>query len=430
MVLKWNKSGLRQKMAVCCNFSILSPLYSTFAALNDLDMLLACHSCKFLVLVLFGVLCANAVNAQLDSIPPKNDLAFSINSKALREQRSIWVHLPEDYYSNNSIYPVLYLLDGESHFNYVSSLVDYLSSYDRNRIPEMIVVAILNVDRTRDFTPIHSLIFGGKVDSTLMATTGGGANFLSFIRDELVPYIDSSFRVAPYRILATHSLGGTFGLYTKETNPELFGSTILMSPAIYGGNTEILKRFAPFLRQHQHLAGKMFITIGEENMTTVNALTTQLRALSPKTFTWQFRKYDDENHFSVTYKSMYDALRFIYKDWFIDNYDTARMSYTDIQLHFDKLSKEFGYKMIPPEDFMNNAGYKQLNAGDIDAAIKLFKENITNFPNSSNVYDSMGEAYLKKGEKDLAIENYEKSLALNPHNEEAKEILKKLKGHL
>ncbi|RYE27552.1 MAG: tetratricopeptide repeat protein, partial [Sphingobacteriaceae bacterium] len=154
----------------------------------------------------------------------------------------------------------------------------------------------------------------------------------------------------------------------------------------------------------------------------------QLRLYAPKAIDWDFKKYEDENHFSVTYKSMFDALKFIYKDWFVDNYDTTRMSYKEIRLHFDKLSKEFGYTIKPGEDFINNAGYKQLRSGNVDAAIEIFKYNVMSFPNSSNVYDSMGEAYLIKGEKELAIKNYEKSISLNPNNEEGKEVLRKLKS--
>lgn len=370
----------------------------------------------------------NAAKAQLDTIPASDNKAFLINSKTLNEQRSIWVHLPEGYYATTQTYPTLYLLDGEGHFRYVSELVDYLSSYDRNRIPQMIVVAILNIDRTRDFTPIHSLLFGGKVDSTLMRTTGGGAKFLQFIQTEVVPFVDSNFRVQPYRILAAHSLGGTFGAYAKEAAPNLFKSMILMSPAIYGGNSEILRRFKPFLQRHQNLSGKIFISIGNENMQTVDTLISQIKMYAPKTLAWQFRQYKEENHFSVTYKSMYDALKFIYQDWFIDNYDTTKLSYKDIELHFARLSREFGYTIYPTEELMNNAGYKQLNTGNIDAAIEIFRKNLINFPNSWNAFDSMGEAYLKKGEKRLAIKNYERSITLNPNNEAGKKILTELKN--
>ena len=59
-------------------------------------------------------------------------------------------------------------------------------------------------------------------------------------------------------------------------------------------------------------------------------------------------------------------------------------------------------------------------------AIAVFKLNVEFFPNSSNVYDSLGEAYRLKGDKALAITNYKKSVELNPKNKSGVEALKKL----
>ena len=52
--------------------------------------------------------------------------------------------------------------------------------------------------------------------------------------------------------------------------------------------------------------------------------------------------------------------------------------------------------------------------------------NIENFPDSWNVYDSLGEAYMKNGNKELAIKNYKKSLEINPDNVNGKKFLNKL----
>ncbi len=74
-------------------------------------------------------------------------------------------------------------------------------------------------------------------------------------------------------------------------------------------------------------------------------------------------------------------------------------------------------------------GYRVfMQAGKTDDAIKVFEKNVQEYPESSNVYDSLAEAYAAAGKKDLAIQNYEKSLQLNAKNENAKEQLKKLKG--
>jgi Flp pilus assembly protein TadD len=61
-------------------------------------------------------------------------------------------------------------------------------------------------------------------------------------------------------------------------------------------------------------------------------------------------------------------------------------------------------------------------------AIAVFKLNVELYPGSWNVYDSLAEAYMNNGDKELAIANYEKSLALNPENANGAAMLKKLKG--
>jgi len=89
------------------------------------------------------------------------------------------------------------------------------------------------------------------------------------------------------------------------------------------------------------------------------------------------------------------------------------------------------YASIQPsavENQFNNTGYAYLAAKKNKEAIEVFKLNVTLFPDSWNVYDSLGEAYAAEGNKDLAIKNYERSIELNPKNDAGKEILKKLKG--
>jgi 3-oxoadipate enol-lactonase len=79
------------------------------------------------------------------------------------------------------------------------------------------------------------------------------------------------------------------------------------------------------------------------------------------------------------------------------------------------------------EGEMNLIGYNYLQSGNIKDAIEIFKLNTIAYPDSWNVYDSLGEAYLKDGQTELAIENYKKSLKLNPNNTNAIEVLKNLK---
>ena len=201
-----------------------------------------------------------------------------------------------------------------------------------------------------------------------------------------------------------------------------------MSPAFYGGNNKIFTDFTPFLKTHPKLKTKLFITIGDEDTHKVDSLQKQLATAAPKTVTWDYRQYKGENHFSVTFKSLYDGLRFIYKDWFIDYYSNSPMWYQDLQRHFENLSAQFGYTILPAEEIANNYGYTQLRAGHIDCAIDIFKQNTIHFPHSWNAFDSLGEAYAAKGDKPQAIASYQKSLELNPNNHDGKQMLKKLQA--
>lgn len=78
------------------------------------------------------------------------------------------------------------------------------------------------------------------------------------------------------------------------------------------------------------------------------------------------------------------------------------------------------------EPSFNAMGYYLMNSGKIIEAIEIFKMNVKVFPESANAYDSLGEAYLKNGDKELAITNYKKSLDINPNNENAKKVLKEI----
>ena len=71
-------------------------------------------------------------------------------------------------------------------------------------------------------------------------------------------------------------------------------------------------------------------------------------------------------------------------------------------------------------------GYQLMRRGDVLAAVEIFRLNVEEFPRDWNVYDSLGEAYLKLGDKPRAIESYKRSLELNSHNDNGRQMLKTL----
>ena len=72
-----------------------------------------------------------------------------------------------------------------------------------------------------------------------------------------------------------------------------------------------------------------------------------------------------------------------------------------------------GYRVSPPEDFINGIAYQLMNLNQLDRAHSFFAMNIENHPDSFNAYDSMGDLFVKKNEKEKAIEYYSRSLQLH-----------------
>ena len=150
----------------------------------------------------------------------------SIYSATLKENRKFLVYTPPSYNDTTYLprrYPVLYLLDGDAHFHSVTGLIQILGTGINGTfvVPEMIVVAIPNTNRSRDMTPTRTDRDANGKPQPALASTGGMPNFLTFIKTELIPRIERDYRTAPYRVFVGHSLGGITAidaLYTTQAS--------------------------------------------------------------------------------------------------------------------------------------------------------------------------------------------------------------------
>jgi hypothetical protein len=110
----------------------------------------------------------------------------SIYSKVLNEQRKIWISLPSSYGRGLNAakkYPVIYLLDGDGHFQSVAALLKQFSTNGNSVSPEMIIVGITNTNRTRDLSPTHSTVGPDGKTMPGMGSSGGGEKFTEFIEN-------------------------------------------------------------------------------------------------------------------------------------------------------------------------------------------------------------------------------------------------------
>ncbi len=157
--------------------------------------------------------------------------------------RRVWVYLPPGYHESTARYSVLYLLDGQNVFDKVTSFagewkVDETleALIPAGEVAPIIVVAIDNAGSSRidEYTPWFD---PGQNDG------GGGAAHLAAIADDLVPYIDASYRTLTgpeHTGFGGSSLGGLMALYAAYARPDVFGDIAAVSPSIWWDNRQIV----------------------------------------------------------------------------------------------------------------------------------------------------------------------------------------------
>ncbi len=354
----------------------------------------------------------------------------SLRSDILNEDREYWISLPDSYNvqeSSYKSYPLLIVLDGNVHFKALSGMVNYMSSdlYRNWKIPEMIVVGIQNVDRRRDYTP-------DKIVTVRENNSGGGERFLSFLEDELIPELDQKYRTEQYRILFGHSLGGLLATHAYMKEKTLFNSFIAVDPSFGTWDSETMDKkldsltkqsFERFIYIATANWGKRNIRNRDRHVRLYESLNSKCKGELPA----KLEYFENEDHSSVPIIAFHNGISTIFEGYGI--------SYRDVEdkeqliQHFHALSERLSWDFRPPEYLVNQLGYRMLQSGndkDKSNALEFFILNVENYPKSSNSFDSLGEAYETLGDTQKAIENYKKSLELNPGNEHARMKIKEL----
>ncbi|HEY4966926.1 MAG TPA: alpha/beta hydrolase-fold protein, partial [Puia sp.] len=307
--------------------------------------------------------------------------------------------------------------------------------------PDMIVVGIPNTDRLRDLTPTH----------TGVNTSGGGETFVSFIEHELMPYVDSLYPTAPYRLFIGHSLGGLTVVNALIHHPQLFSAYLAIDPSMWWDNQLLLKASDSILHSNKLNGKTLFLGVANTmspgmdtamvrkdtsqntiHIRSILLLADALRKAGGSGLRWEYKYYNEDNHGSVSLISEYDGLRFIfdyynYKDnnKLFDSSFSAAQSVKSLTDHYRIASREMGYTVLPPESFVNNLGYGFMQNKQNEKAFAFFELNIENYPQSGNVYDSMGDFYAATGDKEKAIDYFRKALAVR-ENADTRQKLQKL----
>lgn len=222
----------------------------------------------------------------------------TILSGVLDEDRPLTVHVPAGCAGEaGRACPLVVALDAPGVSETAAGLAAELSG--AGVIPPVIVVGVVNLDagsRNRDLTPPFLLQDIDRPDGP----RGRGDRFMTFLGEELLPWIEERYGGHGTRVLVGWSRGALFSAWSLIDDPDLFDARIALSPAFWREDSAIAGRFARFFVDRPALRTTVYMTLGSRENTKMKAgyerTIEVFRQSAPEGLRWQSRILDGANH--------------------------------------------------------------------------------------------------------------------------------------
>lgn len=323
-----------------------------------------------------------------------------ISSKILDEDRLIQISLPTNY-DQNKRYAVLYVLDAEYAFNFANGAVKFLTNA-YGFLPEMIVVAVPNTDRAKDFY-----------------SDEGVSRFVQFLEFELMPMINKNYKTNSFNSIYGWSSAADVAQTIFETKPELMDAYIQSGSGLEEkGKERFLKnvegkdyskkflygnaesnRYQSENRNSLRIAGlERYKTVLEEN---------PLKGLK-----WKLEIPDNSSHVGVIAEGLSRGLKFVFADFFVPD-SISRKSAEAIIAYYKMVNKNYSTDFLIPVGALNESAFVLFVEKKADEAMKLLKHGLSLHPNSTDLMGSLAEIYEYTEKPKEAAKLYKKALALS-----------------
>lgn len=331
----------------------------------------------------------------------------SLNSLKLGEKRELKIQLPRNYENNKEkSYPVLIVLDGDYLFEPVAGNVDFYSYWED--IPEMIVVGV-NQSNTRDSDAFY--------DDERFLPSKTGAKFFEFIGMELMTYLDSQYRTAPFRVIMGHDYTANFiNYYLLKENP-LFQGYINISPDLA---PEMADRVAAALTKSETKIW-YYLATAEEDIPSLKedilSFDNQLKNIENENLKYNFDNFPRASHYTLAGNAIPKAIEQIfevYRPISIFEYNrtllqTSVSSYDYLVEKYDNIKTLFHIdKQIRLNDFMAvyNAMEKTEKWEELHELSKLAEKH---YPNTMLATYFQARFEEETGNPKKAMRNYQKA---------------------
>lgn len=274
-----------------------------------------------ILLVVIGGLTPFSVQAQ-DAI--HIGTRHTLFSQLLNEERAYWVYEPERQAADSiRNLPVLYLLDGDVFFHSVVGFTRFFSSSKVSSLPPCIVVAVLNTDRTRDFTPTCS---AARRDGTIHSgdkPQGGGVElFYRFLTEELRPEVEKKVLGGSSNILVGHSYAGLFTLEMLLRHPGSFDTFMAIDPSLWWDQGVFLRQWEEKVFGKDFSGKQLYVAFATQRRPGVKlnqfSLADSLKIkivpdMEKRHLRVVYKKFPEEMHGTVALPGIFDGLKSLFR---------------------------------------------------------------------------------------------------------------------
>ena len=373
----------------------------------------------------FGLLLfsgAAPASAQVDGDPVSLGTYRVVPSEILGEDRVLQIHLPRGYESSDLEYPVVYLFYSDWEAGYFAQAVNDLYHLTIDRMPQVILVGIPNVQRYRDFYPwaLESRPEAGHADT-----------FLQALRDEIIPFVEEEYRTKPYRIFIGPQAAAVFGAYVLLEAPGTFQAFILNDPCRLDSPQRSLCQEVADLAASPAGAGIYFAVghdVGEDRWPSEALRTLQIdleeRALDG--FRWRMDLIPDWPFFLAPV-TVRPALLDLFSEYPFPAPEEAG-GWAEIEEHYASLSASLGFSIEPPSLILTQASAGLRDRGEYTEALEVLNHLVEVYPSALDGPWQMGHLYRVMGDTATAIRYYEECLRRDPNMAPARQWLERLRG--
>ncbi|MBT8471761.1 MAG: hypothetical protein KJN99_04095 [Marinicaulis sp.] len=333
--------------------------------------------------------------------------AITIESEILGEDREIFVRTPP-YYDAAKKYPVVYVLDGESKFDIVAAQFEFLM--DNYSVPPVIVTAVRNVNRNRDYLTMEEPGF---------RDTGGGEAFANFVAEEWIPAIEQAHPGARERILVGHSFGGVFAVNTFLTTPELFDAYIAISTSGWVGEYELVEKSLARFEEGVPDGRFVYMAPGEfdggPTRPSGEQIAEAFKKHAPDNLDWTFELIPDADHFRALTIGFSHAVTKLFP---VANFSPQAVAAAEaggpdgVNAWFDKTTEKLGFRFYPSWFDFGVAAMVMSRGEHIEAAVAMIEETLPYHEDNALFLAFAATVHENAGDFDKALATNGRAIAL------------------